>query len=511
MNFFSFYSIKWIRTIEFPTTDIPIMYFDGEPAIGVNQWIIGLIKQGITPSSLEEAMRAIGHLYNFHKVLTIHESGNYNTNRFLEKFLDAKMYGTNQYCTLNRESYLKYVFLGWKPVAPKSIKSTYLKHINDFDKFQSTFHGAERLNPSEIQFLSSYEKYLEFKRRSEWDSLLHLFPSQEHEKENYAHDMQESRTHKRARRLSDRIKKCFPADKFIELIETLGNPRDKLIFLMYGGGSLRRSEPNHIFFDDILGVDRNGMLRVRLDDPTYGLIQWTDTDGKKRKTTRKEYIEINFTNAHLPLSHPLRNLQSRDQVLNRSNGMHSGFKGMTFLDASFTNSEDSSRDGELFWCTPELGRYAAKVFNEYMNTYIYKNPHTGGINPKGWPGHPWLFIKLTKNDYGLPLTNSAINACLKRVLKKMGLSDKGLGVHSLRHLFGFYGASVLGLDIETLSGMFHHSDISSTQVYYHLSDSTVRQHLLEAHLKRTGDDSSFPAVIDFNQQFHYQYPEHWKN
>lgn len=253
------------------------------------------------------------------------------------------------------------------------------------------------------------------------------------------------------------------------------------------------------------------MLRVRLDDPTYGLIQWTDTDGKKRKTTRKEYIEINFTNAHLPLSHPLRNLQSRDQVLNRSNGMHSGFKGMTFLDASFTNSEDSSRDGELFWCTPELGRYAAKVFNEYMNTCIYKNPHTGGINPKGWPEHPWLFIKLTKNDYGLPLTNSAINACLKRVLKKMGLSDKGLGVHSLRHLFGFYGASVLGLDIETLSGMFHHSDISSTQVYYHLSDSTVRQHLLEAHLKRTGDDSSFPAVIDFNQQFHYQYPEHWKN
>lgn len=196
MEYFRFYSIKWVRTTEFPKDDIPIMYFDGEPAIGVNQWILGMIKQGITPSSLEDAMRAIGHLYDFHKVLTVHYGNNYNTDLLMEQFLDAKMYGTDEFCTLRTDSYLKYAYLGWKPVKPRSIKSTYLKHINDFDKFQSTFHGADRLNPSEITFMTSYEKYQEFQRRSEWDALLHLFPSKSDEKEQHEYDVQTNRIHK---------------------------------------------------------------------------------------------------------------------------------------------------------------------------------------------------------------------------------------------------------------------------------------------------------------------------
>ncbi|MFB1071809.1 tyrosine-type recombinase/integrase [Vibrio diabolicus] len=513
MDFFSFYSIKWVRTTEYPKFDIPIMFFDGEPAIGVNQWISGMIKQGITPSSLEEAMRAIGHLYNFHKVLTIHEGDDYDTNRLIEKFLDAKMFGTDQFCTLTSDSYLKSAFLGWKPVKAKSIKTTYLRHINDFDKFQSAFHGADRLNPSETVFLSSYEKYLAFKQRSGWDALLHLFPAQEHEKEEFSISVREDRVHKRAKRLQDRINKCFPADRFIELIETLGNPRDKLVFLMYGGGSLRRSEPLHTFFDDVIGIDNNHMLRVRLDDPTYGEISWKDSDGKIRKTTRKEYIEENYANEQLPPNHPLRHLQTRDQVLNRNDGLHSGFKGMTFFEASFTPSEASSRDGEVFWCSPEIGRYAARVFEEYMNTYIYRNPSTGKPNPNGWPWHPWLFIKITDDEYGLPLTISAINASLKRSLTKMGLAGKGYGLHSLRHLFGFYCATVLKIDITKLQGMLHHSQISSTQIYYHLSDATVRHELLLAHHKHIGEPSvvplDLPAVADFNQHFKYQYPDNW--
>ncbi|HIF9238114.1 TPA: tyrosine-type recombinase/integrase [Photobacterium damselae] len=515
MNYFSFYSVEWISVKEFEGREIPIVFFDGEIAIGINQWLIQRIKGGISATALEESVRSIGHLYNLQKALTIIEGDEYKPNKLLANFIDAKVHGTDEYCTSDFHPYLHYLFLGWKPVSKSNIKNTYLRHINDFDLFQAAFHKARRLNPSEHIFMTSYEKYKEFVNRTGWDMLLHLFPSKSHSKEVHEISIKSNRATKRAKKLQRRIAKCFPADQFIDLIELLNNPRDKLLFLMYGAGSLRRAEPTHLFMDDILGIDEYGMLKIRLADPEFDDYIWINSDGIEVKTNRNVYIRENYKNEHLPESHPLRNLQARSAYLNKNNGLYSGFKGMTFSEASFTRHEETNRDGEMFWCNPDFGQYAAKLLNEYLNIYIYNNPYasdgrkTG--NPKGWPYHPFLFINIDKSHYGMPLTISAINSTMKRVLKKIGLEGQGFGLHSLRHLFGFYCATVLELPIEKLKSMFHHADISSTQIYYHLSDDIVRYELMRAYSNNSDENKPLPKVIKFNKSFSYKYPLSWRD
>jgi hypothetical protein len=73
MDKFSFYSIKWIRTEEFGTALVPIMYFDGVMAYTVNQWLFSLMEEGSTPSRMELATRAIGQLFDFHTAATLTE------------------------------------------------------------------------------------------------------------------------------------------------------------------------------------------------------------------------------------------------------------------------------------------------------------------------------------------------------------------------------------------------------------------------------------------------------
>ena len=503
METVTFYSVKWITTQEFGTTLVPFVFFDGEATTSVNQWFYKLIKEGVAATKLETSIRAIGHLYNFYKVWSTLHGEDFNPERLIADFIDAKKYGTDQYCISTSKPLLKSLFLDWKPVREDNIRKTYLNHINDFDKWQSLFHGADRLNPSEERFLSDYESYLDFKDRSGWDMLLHLSPSRSKTKEEFKVSMQ-NRSGARAAKLQNRIKKCFPVDRFIEAIESLSSPRDKLLFLLYGAGSLRRSEPLHIFFEDVLGVDSLGQLEVRLADPVYGRFDWVDVDGRSRQTTRAEYIMQQFKNTHLPKSHPLKDLVPRDRHLNRDSQYYAGFKGMTFGDDLITHDEQTV-DSTVFWCSPELGKYAAKVFNEYAQNFIYKNPYTGKPNPAGWPYHPWLFIKLKESDYGIPLTIGSIKSTLRRLLKKMGL--KGYGLHSFRHLFGFYVANVLGLPSSTLQAMLHHGDPSSTQIYYHLSNQKVRNEILLAN--NVDPKRAKELMFDLNANFQYQYPKNW--
>lgn len=504
MKNFSFYSVRWISTKEIGGKPVPIMFFNGEAAIGVNQWLISLVKGGISASSLEKYMIAIGHLYNFNKVLNLVEGEKYNPSHLLAKFIDAKFYGTDEYCTSTNHPYLKSLFLSWRPVRRQSINQSYLTPINDFDKWQSAFHGAERLNPSEQVFLTQYQKYLDFKQRSSWDMFLHLSSSRSATHEAYSVSSH-SLSHKRFKRAQSVLRKSFPSEKFIDLIESLKNPRDKLLFLLYGGGSLRCSEGLHLFLSDVGGVDELGQLVIRLEDSVRGNVEWEDSSGNYRKTSRLKYFQDNFQNDHLPAGHPLKNLMPRDLYLNRNNSLYAGFKGMEFLEGGLTKSGEAESPA-IFWCTPELGRYAAKVFLEYMEQYIYRNPFEGRPNPVGWPYHPWLFINLTKEEYGMPMSLTGVKACWSRALNRIGMEGRGYGIHSLRHLFAFYCANVLRLPIEILQGMLHHANINSTQVYYNLSNTTVRQALIDANAVNTDD-----SLVTQLSRFQYHYPADWSN
>ena len=492
----SFYNVVWVRTDEF-NMKIPLLLLNGDIALGVNQWLLRYIRSGSSATVIAEAIRAIGHLYDFWMTKEMTSIGEYEVKNLMADFIDAKRHGTGVHCTANKGHFLHDMMLDWKPVKPSNIRSTYLNYINDFDKWQTAVHGSERINPSEKRFLNAYEQYLDEKMRRGWDMFLHLDKARDKRKEEFKDDIN-PRLIKREKRLKQKAVKCFPPDRFIELIESCRNPRDKLLFLLYGAGSLRSSEPLQFFLTDIGGKDSQGQLNVNLDDPELGQYQW-QKDGKKVTTTRSEYIITNYKNEHLPLGHPLRNLIPRSAIIDINDSQHAGFKGMSFGATDLSLNKD---DTNIYWCSAELGRYAARLYQEYCNAYIYSNPFTQKPNPARWPHHPWAFINISEGNYGMPLSKTALKAIWKRACDRIDLS--GYGIHSLRHLFGFYCANVNKLGIGELSIMLHHSNISSTKVYYHLSDPQLRIKLAEAQ-------GVNPKVLGLKEDFQYQIPSSWNN
>lgn len=493
-------SVKWVYTKEFGSKLVPLIYFDGKLTFTVNQWIQSLIDEDITPSALDRYIRAITHFFNFYNALYVSTQKEPPYRKIMAMFLDAKRYGTDEYCSSTSHPFLNDLFLGWKPSSIRNIRSNYLNILNEFDKWQSVFQAAERINPSEERLLSTYEKFQNFKNREKWDALLHLSPSRSNTKE--AHNVTLQRSHKRLQKLRERTEKSFPPDKFIELIESLKNPRDKLLCLILGGGSLRGSEPLHLFHDDFIGQDNDGQLLIRLSDPDVGEYTWENENGKQIVGTRATYITQNYKNEHLGGDSPLRNLSSRTAYSKVNSGFSAGFKGMTF-----TEDTDDNDKGEhyLFWSDPRLGRYAYKVYLEYRDNYITINKNTGKPNPKGWPHHPWFFINIDKVGYGMPFTVSAFKKMWERSKKRLGLKGKRLGRHSLRHLFGFYCANVLNLSLADIMTYMHHSDPSSTKVYVSLSKENVRQKLLDTF---NGETKSL-AIVNLSNSFKYKIPKEW--
>jgi hypothetical protein len=490
-------SVKWVYTKEFGNKLIPIVYFDGQITFTANQWIHSLIEQGFGASKLERYIRALTHFFSFYNALLISTQQEPEYRNLFAMFIDAKKYGTDSYCSSTSHPYLENLFLNWHPSDISNIKSNYLNLLNDFDKWQSIYHGAERLNPSEERFLTAYEQYQEFKTKEKWDPFLHLSPSGSKTKEVSKVSLQQ---HRRFNKTQARVSKTFPPDRFIELIESLKNPRDKLYCLILGAGSLRGSEPLHLFHDDFIGKDEYGQLKIRIADPEVGEYVWEDKNGKVITGTRATYIVQNFNNEHLGEYSPLRNLMPRTAYINRDSRQSAGFKGMTF-----TEEPDDNGEHFLFWCDPLLGRYAYKVYEEYRDTYINTNIVTGKPHPKGWPHHPWFFINIDKAGYGLPFTVSASKKMWDRAKERIGIKGYRLGRHSLRHLFGFYCANAIGLQPHEVQTYMHHSSADSTNVYYHLSNKDVRQKLIDAF---DGNPTAL-AVSQIAKNFRYKIPRSW--
>ncbi len=277
----SSYQIEWVYTIEFPGRPVPLVVLaNGQPGYTINQWIYWLLEEGITPSLLEQHVRAVMHLYEFHyRTYSGRELAQNQAERLIADFLDAKSRGSE--------------LMGWKPNNNKSTLKRYLTSINLFDEWQATFHGAPRMNQSEELFMSAWERYRDFRQRSKWDPMLHLFPSRSHMKTTHEHKLRIE--HQRFRIGKKQIPKAFPVERFVELVEHTPNPRDQMLWLIMGGGSLRQSETLHIYYQDVLGVDNRGATHIRLDDPEIGEITWYK-DGEMKTGTRAEYLTACYVN-----------------------------------------------------------------------------------------------------------------------------------------------------------------------------------------------------------------------
>ena len=484
-----FYSIKKIHVAEFPYRSFPLVLILGKPSFVINQWIFYLLENGITESLLEERLRGVMHLFEFTQSKYGNRTLSDDESRALVKdFLLAKKNGTE-----NTDSD-KALALNWPPL-PHSTVKRYLAAINAFDKWQATFHSSSRLNPSEEKLLEAWEIYREFKNRTKWDVMLHLYSAKEKSKEVYKHSLKDE--HHRFKLGKKQFPKAFPLAAFVDLVEKSPNPRDRMLWLLLFGLGLRQSEPLHIYLEDCKGTTVMGETKIMLDDPEIGEFRWFDNQGTQRRGTRRQYLTECFQNPDFANKVPqLYKLTPRSRYGGKG-GMKSGFKGMSFDVSSFHQNHCGN---EALWIDPRLGIYFNTCLQQYLEDNFYSKPSR-------WPYHPFLLINLDNSSHGLPMTLPAVKKAWYRALKRINLDHLPLGPHSLRHLCGYYCASVLKLSIETTKSLLRHSAVTSTSIYYHLTKQQVREAIFNAITSH--NDSNLRQHIVFPDTPQLELPNHW--
>ncbi|MBA3788473.1 MAG: tyrosine-type recombinase/integrase, partial [Actinobacteria bacterium] len=89
---------------------------------------------------------------------------------------------------------------------------------------------------------------------------------------------------------------------------------------------------------------------------------------------------------------------------------------------------------------------------------------------------PELFL----NARGGPLTRAGAFLILRRLAEKAGLEPRRVHPHLLRHSFATHLLEG-GADLRSVQEMLGHADLSTTELYTHISDRRRRELYFHAH------------------------------
>ena len=114
-----------------------------------------------------------------------------------------------------------------------------------------------------------------------------------------------------------------------------------------------------------------------------------------------------------------------------------------------------------------LGRPAVDALRRYL---AMGRPHLDRRN------RPELFL----NARGGPLTRAGAFLILRRLAEKAGLEPERVHPHLLRHSFATHLLEG-GADLRSVQEMLGHADLSTTELYTHVSDRRRRELYFRAH------------------------------
>ncbi len=118
-----------------------------------------------------------------------------------------------------------------------------------------------------------------------------------------------------------------------------------------------------------------------------------------------------------------------------------------------------------------LGREAANAAVRYLRS---GRPELVGTRPVS---------RLFVNFRGGPLTRQGLYKVIQRHAAEVGLADR-MSPHTLRHSFATHLLSG-GCDLRSVQEMLGHADVSTTQLYTHLSDARIKDVYFKAHPRAT--------------------------
>ncbi len=115
-----------------------------------------------------------------------------------------------------------------------------------------------------------------------------------------------------------------------------------------------------------------------------------------------------------------------------------------------------------------INDYASKILRDYIVKYRPELIKNGKDNN-------YLFL----NNQGQPLSRQSFFLILKRLAKDAGI-EKEISPHTLRHSFATHLLEA-GTDLRYIQEMLGHEDISTTQIYTHLSKQKIKSVYNSAH------------------------------
>lgn len=114
-----------------------------------------------------------------------------------------------------------------------------------------------------------------------------------------------------------------------------------------------------------------------------------------------------------------------------------------------------------------LGEFASFALKEYINKY------RGDMLKKY--NNEYLFL----NNHGNKMTRQGFFKIIKTLADEKGI-NKPLSPHTLRHSFASHMLKY-GADLRTIQELLGHSDISTTQIYTHITNEKLKENYKEFH------------------------------
>jgi len=114
-----------------------------------------------------------------------------------------------------------------------------------------------------------------------------------------------------------------------------------------------------------------------------------------------------------------------------------------------------------------LGEYATLALKEYINNYrsiMLKKYNTD-----------YIFL----NNHGKVITRQGFFKIIKEIASKKGINED-ISPHTLRHSFASHLLKY-GADLRTIQELLGHSDITTTQIYTHISNEQLKKNYSEFH------------------------------
>jgi integrase/recombinase XerC len=118
-----------------------------------------------------------------------------------------------------------------------------------------------------------------------------------------------------------------------------------------------------------------------------------------------------------------------------------------------------------------VGSYAVQALGRWLKVRVQEKRHKRVLTPFSVP----VFV----NKYGRRLTTRSVARMLEKYLKLTGL-DSRTTPHSLRHSFATHLLD-RGADIRSVQELLGHKSLSTTQIYTHVSTTTLREVYERAH------------------------------